>query len=147
MYKNINYSSSYLLSEQFKENEKPVNTKFGKDKKAYNQNQNQMKKMNKKNVNLNKVKVDTDTSMKKPNPYTPEKIKAIGNVMKWVIIGIVILKTILLTIELQILGPIIISIILILYISVTIIGKENVIKALKFGAKAGKYIVKKTVLN
>lgn len=145
MYKNINYSSSYLLSEQFK-NEKPVSTKFGKDKKAYNKNQNQMKKMNKKNVNLNKVKVDTDTSIKKPNPFTPKKIKKMGNIMKWVIIVVFIIRIVLTTIQLQIGMPIIFCILSILYISIILIGKEKVFKALKLGAKAAKYVAKKTIV-
>jgi hypothetical protein len=145
MYKNINYSSSYLLSEQFK-NEKPVSTKFGKDKKAYNKNQNQMKKMNKKNVNLNKVKIDRDTSIKKPNPFTPKKIKKIGNIMKWVIIVVVIIRIVLTTIQLQIVMPIIFCILSILYISIILIGKEKVFKALKLGAKAAKYVAKKTIV-
>lgn len=110
MYKNFNGSIDFSKNvfENFQK-KKQINTKFGKDKKSYNQNQKQMKNINKKNVNLKKVKPDTDTSMPKPSSFTPKKIKTYGTVLGIIILCLVIWKFINWMIENQILIPVIIS--------------------------------------
>jgi len=78
MYKNFNGSSDYSknLFEFFKK-EKQINTKFSKDKQAYNNHASENKKINKKDVDLKKVKVDRDTSMRTSYRVVPGTIKLI----------------------------------------------------------------------
>ena len=141
MYKNINNSSDYNVHsfEHFQKT-KPVKTKFGKDKKAYKQNQNQMKNLNKKDVDIKMVKIDKDTSMKKPNSYTPKKIRTYGKILGIVIAGLFIFKFITSIIEYQIVLPIILLIISVLTMLIVKIGKKKLFKKLKFLKKIGKKV-------
>jgi hypothetical protein len=56
---------------------KQINTKFNKDKQAYNSSSRENREINKKDVDLDKVKVDRDTSMRTSNRVVPGTIKLI----------------------------------------------------------------------
>ena len=142
MYKNFNNSSDYNIhSYEYFQDKKQVKTKFGKDKKAYADNQKQMNNINKKDVNIKKVKIDKDTSMKKPNSYTPKKIKQYGSYIGIFIAALLVYKFIATIIEYKIAMPILLLFVAIGVGLVTKIGKKKVLKMLKFTKKIGKKVV------
>ena len=131
MYKNFNGSSDYSknLFEFFKK-EKQINTKFSKDKQAYNNHASENKKINKKDVDLKKVKVDRDTSMRTSYRVVPGTIKLIEKGLVVLIVSCVGMYIWNMIMEYHLLIPAMILTAVIVFCAYSIVKGVNKVKKL-----------------